>query len=382
MKKKTICFVTTFFGTAEKFLYNPIMELSKEFEITIIADFEEADYERLKAMPVKYQKVSIPRKIDFLGDYRSIKELYKIFKKEKYWAIHSLSHKPGLLVPIAAKLAGCKTRVYTFTGQYWAMKTGIKRAILKYSDWVTARINNHILVDGNSQKEFLIKEHVIKKNQADVLGFGSISGIDTGKFSPSDEKRERMRSLMGIPSDSVVYMYMGRLCKDKGVSELIMAYDRLCSKYNDVFMVFVGWDEDNYLTEIKSYKNIREGVNFLFYGSTTEPELVYQAADVSCTPSYREGFGMCVIEASALGIPVICSDVYGILDSYVDGETGLKCRVMDVDSLEQCMIKLHNDPSLRKKLGENGRARTKTLFSSKVVASAWMQYYKNLVSYE
>ena len=198
------------------------------------------------------------------------------------------------------------------------------------------------------------------------------------KFVPEQAVKKDLRNKIGIPENYCVYLYMGRYCKDKGLTELIEAYSRLCKDYTDVYMVFVGWDEDNYLEKIKTFSNIKEGVNFYNYGPTAEPEKVYQLCDVFCMPSYREGFGMSVIEASALEIPVICSDVYGILDSYVDGVTGLKCRVRDVDSLEKSMRLLHDDSELRIRMGHNGRERTKKMFDSDYVAKCWVEYYGEL----
>ena len=377
--KKKICFVTTFWSTAQKFLGRQIMELSQYYDITVIADFSDAaDLERIKAFPVKYYKVEIPRKIDFIGDFKSIIRLIRIFRNEQFWAIHSLFHKSGLVAPIAALMARCRHRVYIFTGQYWASRTGIKRSILKLSDWVIARLNNHILVDGESQRQFLIQEKIVDSQNSIVLGHGSICGVDLEKFCPDFSVKKELRKQLGIPDNYCVFMYMGRYCKDKGLSELIEAYSRLCNDYSDIYLIFVGWDEDDYLHKLKEYENIKDGVNFYNYGPTAEPEKVYQLCDVFCMPSYREGFGMSVIEASALEIPVVCSDVYGIMDSYEDGVTGLKCHVRDVDSLEKCMRSLHDDADLRNKMGINGRIRTRQYFDSNFVAKCWVEFYQQL----
>ncbi len=378
---KKICFVSTFFGTAEKFLHEQILALSKDYEITIVCDFIESDYEILTQLPVKYKKISIPRKISIWNDIQATWQLYKFFRKEKFWAIHSLSHKPGLVTPIAAILAGCNIRVYTFTGQYWADKVGFSRWVLKEFDWLIAKLNNWILVDGDSQRKFLIENKVIQENNSFVLGYGSISGVNMTKFHATDEVRVSLRNKFGISDNKVVYLYMGRLCRDKGISELIEAFNNMCCDCENAYLVFVGWDEDGYLEKIKSYHNVKEGVNFNFLGSTSEPEKVYQLGDVACFPSYREGFGLSVIEASALGLPVICSDVYGILDSYIDQITGLRCKAHDVDSLEICMRRLYNEPDLRKQFGLNGKTMVNEKFNAKFMTKCWLDYYQHLEKY-
>lgn len=376
--KKKICFVSTFFGTAEKFLHEHIMKLSEEYDITLVCDYQEKDYEVLTDLPVKYKKITIERKMSVLTDFKSIWQLYIFFRKEKFWAIHALSHKPGLLVPIAAIMAGCKHRVYTFTGQYWASKTGLKRWVLKEIDFLIALLHNHVMIDGFSQRQFLLDEHVISEDKSIVLGNGSICGVNLSKFDPQVSVREAMRKECRIGGGKVVFTYLGRLCKDKGITELIEAFNKLVVDCPNAFLAFVGWDEDGYLQKIQSYQNIKEGENFLFYGATTEPEKTYQISDVACIPSYREGFGMCVIEASALGIPVICSDVYGILDSYIDGVTGLKCKAKDVNSLYDCMKTLYDNSAMRHELGRGGRKFIEDNYSSAYVTQCWFDYYKSI----
>ena len=129
---------------------------------------------------------------------------------------------------------------------------------------------------------------------------------------------------------------------------------------------------------IKNYSMLNDS-NFLYYGFTRHPEEILQAADVYCLPSYREGFGMSVVEAQCLALPAICSDAYGLRDTIVDGQTGLRCKVADVDSLYECMKQLYDNKEMRLSLGQNGRMRVEQEFSSKVVEEAWLKFYHNIL---
>ena len=126
----------------------------------------------------------------------------------------------------------------------------------------------------------------------------------------------------------------------------------------------------------KSYSNISYGKNLVCYGYTNTPYYALQAGDVFCLPSYREGFGMSVIEAAAVALPVIASDAYGLRDSFVDGTTGLKCKVKDVETLYNAMQKLYDDEDMRTSYGRAGQERVEKMFSMELVSKSWLDYFK------
>ena len=169
---------------------------------------------------------------------------------------------------------------------------------------------------------------------------------------------------------------MGRMNREKGIYELLGAFDCLAKDNQDVKLLLIGANEGIPDETFKSYPNIFYGKNLICYGVTRTPYNALQAGDVLCLPSYREGFGISVIEASAVGLPVIVSDIYGLRDAYEDGVTGLKCKARDVDSLYEEMKKLYDDKELRISFGKAGRERTKKLFSMELVSNAWLDYFK------
>lgn len=216
---------------------------------------------------------------------------------------------------------------------------------------------------------------MLKESSSRVLGSGSICGVNIERFNPSNAERNEKRDELGISEDKVVFVFMGRLNRDKGLHELLTAFNRLASERNDAYLLLFGSDEENISDTFQKYSSIRDNINFKYYGRTHEPFNMLQAGDVFVLPTYREGFGSSVIEASALGLPVICSDAYGVMDAMIDYETGLRCKVGDVYSLYDSMLKLAIDKDLRSRLGKNGRKRVVKEFDGRCVTQYWVEFY-------
>lgn len=373
---KKICFIVALPGTAKSFLSDHIKRLSKHYEVYLVANSR--DDALANDLPiVGYHVVDIQRKISLSHDIHALMQLTRYFREMKFDSVHSVTPKAGFLTALAGWLAGIRIRIHIFTGQVWATASGLKRRVLRFIDKIIARLNTHLLVDGEGQRQFLIKESVVSPKKARVLANGSISGVNLNRFVPSKDIREKIRSELGL-SDKVVFVFMGRLNRDKGVSELLEAFNRMAPKAPNAFLLLFGSDEANYVAQFGGYENLNQ-TNFRYYGSTPTPQEHLQAGDVFVLPSYREGFGSSVIEASALGLPVICSDAYGLKDAMVEGETGLRCHVKDIESLYQAMMTLYLDSNLRNTQGENGKTRVKSNFSGEMVGKAWEQFYNELL---
>lgn len=210
-----------------------------------------------------------------------------------------------------------------------------------------------------------------------MLANGSICGIDTARFHFDERVRNLMRKELEV-EDKVVYVFLGRLKREKGTRELLEAFNIIVSECPKAHLLLVGRDEENCQSWVKDYPNLDEKTNLTIYGYTSKPNDILMASDVFCMPSYREGFGLSVLEASCLGLPVICSDVYGMEDTFVEGVTGLRCKVRDSVTLAECMKTLYNQPDLRAILGNNGHERVVRDFSRELVTNAWYDFYKKL----
>ena len=252
--------------------------------------------------------------------------------------------------------------------------------MLKSLDWVTAHLDNHLFADGEGQRKFLIKEGVVKAEKICVMAHGSICGVRTDKFEPSAEIRHQKRKELGIPEEKVVFVFMGRLNRDKGCYELLEAYSELVKTCPNAFLLMYGHVEEDVEKHFLDYNNLKVDENIRFGGFTKEPNNILKTSDVFVLPTHREGFGVSVIEASCVGLPVITSDAYGVVDASIDGVTGLRFPVGDAKRLKKAMEKLYENKELPETLGANGRKRILEEFSSEFVVEAWVEFYHQILN--
>jgi len=376
--RKKICFVVALSDTAVAFLRDHIAALSIDYDVFLVGDIKDAT--EVKMMKLSgWHRVKIERGISLYKDIKSVWDLYRYFRKMNFNAVHSVTPKAGLVTALAGYFAGVGHRTHIFTGQVWATRKGFMRWILKFMDKIIAGLNNHMMVDGLSQRSFLIKEKVLREGQAEVFHKGSINGVNSNRFAPNEAARKQIREEIGIKNNSLTYIFLGRLTRDKGIDELYEAFNRLAGEIKNVFLLLVGDDEGNYVSKWQTYTNIKDGINFCYYGATPEPEKVLNAGDVFVLPTYREGFGTSVLEAACIGLPCICTDAYGVQDAFIENETGLKCRVGDSNSLYQCMKTMYENPSLVKEMGIKSRQRALKDFNGAVLTECWVDFYKQIL---
>ena len=375
MKRKKICFIVPSLGTARVFLLNHIKELNVYFDIYLVASVQKEVLIYFKDIPLKEIKnIAVSREISLIKDLSTLVSLRAYFREMKFDAVHTVSPKVGLLGILAARLAGVDKRIHIFTGQVWHTKKGWFKRFLMLLDRFTVWNSTHILVDGHSQRQFLIKNSIVKKTSSFVLGKGSISGVDTNRFVPNTIVKKEVREELGIKENEVVFMFLGRMNSDKGINELAEAFNKVRKKHVNARLLLVGGDEENMTPIVK--QKVKDIESVLFYGVTPKPERLLQACDVFCMPSYREGFGTSIIEASLLKKPIICSDTYGLMETIIENKTGLRHKVADVDSLYFAMEKLMKDQDLRLQLGKGGREYILENFSAQTISEKWVKFYK------
>lgn len=376
MTKKSICFIVSSPFTAKVFLLNHIKVLSKEFNVYLVAnfdDFEKSMFSSSHLTSIKH--IAIPREINIMKDINALLNLRTYLKKNNFDAVHTVTPKAGLIGITASKLAMMKMRTHIFTGQVWHTKKGIFKSFLKFLDKIIVWNATNILVDGESQRQFLINNNIIKNSNSLVLGKGSISGVDINKFIPNKSIRKEIRKELNIKTNETVFMFLGRMNIDKGIPELADAFNKLKNNYKNVKLLLVGGDEGN-LTQLVKEK-INDSSSVIFYGITPKPEHLIQACDIFCLPSHREGFGTSIIEASLLEKPIICSDTYGLMETIIENKTGLRHQVNDVNSLYTQMEKLVNNKDTIIKLGKEGRRYILQHFTANIISEKWLEYYKN-----
>ena len=346
-RRPRLCYVVASAMTVNAFLREHIAAASARFEVTVIANSREAP-----AVPARFIPVAIDRRISPLADLRALVELVRLFRRERFDLVHSLTPKAGLLAALAGAFAAIPVRIHTFTGQVWAARTGAMRFLLKKLDGLTASLATGVLADSASQREFLIAENVVAPDKCRVLGRGSVNGVDAARFRPDPAARGRVRAEAGIPAEAVLFVYVGRFARDKGLLDLARAFAQL----EEGWLLLVGPDEDGIAGELRAACAGASG-RLRILPATGAPERYMAAADVFVLPSYREGFGSAILEAAAAQVPAIGTRIYGVTDAIVEGETGCLVPPRDPRALAGRMRELQQDAALRARLGRAARER-------------------------
>ena len=375
--KKKVCFVAAIEMSIKAFLIDHMHILQEMFDLYVIVNTDNRFFLEPFGIKATVIPVRIERKISLLNDVKALFDLYKIFKKEKFDIIHSIMPKSGFLSMLAGFFAKAPIRVHTFTGQVWKNNKGVKRFVLKTMDKILALCATHILVDSLSQREFLINEGVVSYEKSSVIGNGSMCGVDKTRFYFDEEARHTIRENLGIASDDVVFLFLGRMNRDKGVLDLAMAFVFLHSRFNNTHLLLVGPDEENMKEKILEIC-FQCSNNVHIMGYAEKPEKYMSAGDVFCLPSYREGFGLVIVEAAAVGLPSIGSRIYGITDTINDGITGFFFQPGDTKDLMEKMARFIDKPLLTKVMGENAKVTALEKYVNEKITSAMVDYYKAL----
>ena len=327
---------------------------------------------------VEYIDIHIERKISPFKDISSLFKLIQFFRLHQFTLVQSITPKAGLLSMAAAWICRVPIRVHIFTGQVWVTRSGFSRWYLKSCDRLIAMLATSLLADSPSQKEFLITEGIASARDIQVLGDGSICGVDALRFKSNQDAKKKVRNQLEIPENATVALFMGRLKRDKGVLDLARAVGMLQSAPNNLYVLFVGPDEEGLVDRILELVSPRNN-QVRFVGSVDNPEDFFAAADFLCLPSYREGFGLVTIEAAAAGIPTLASRIYGITDAIVDGVTGILHEPGDFVGIAKGLQEMTVDSEKRKEMGNIAKIRALELFSTSRIVGAQLSYFQSLI---
>jgi len=360
-----------------KFFWIPILQSMKnDFDVILYIRNDMPEIFAELDLPCRVVFIPIERKISPWRDLQALVAIWFQLRRDKPDLLQTITPKAGLLGMLAGRMAGVPVRIHTFQGQVWATTTGIKRKIFRFIDAVTARLSTAVLAVSQTELEFLRNEGVIRTNVGRVIGSGSISGVDLVQFDPKVPENQELRREIGLLENAFVFVYLGRLHRDKGLLVLGEAYRQTRARSASATqLLVVGPDEDNIgpilQAELGDAVIIRPYTNF--------PEEYLRLADVAVLPSFREGFGSSLIEAAAMGLPAIASRIYGIDCAVADGETGILFEAGSSEQLADAMLKLVNDPSEYRRLSSNAIARAQSQFDQKLVIHNLLNYYRSFV---
>ncbi len=377
---KKLCMVTTTPLIVDFFLGRHLAEFSRVSQLSLVFNASEGEPAVARGVPVHLIDVPIRREIAPLWDAVALLRLIRLFWRDRLDGVISVAPKAGLLAMTAAWVARVPFRCHVFQGEVWATRRGAMRALLRSADRLTARLSTHQLVVSRSEREFLVREGVVAAAHAQVLGPGSISGVDIERFRPGRLDRKDVRASVGVIDTDLLIIFVGRLKRDKGVLDLARAWAPLAATDSRLHLLFVGPDEDGLRDAIQAEVPSAVADRLSFEGLTPSPERYLGAADIVCLPSYREGFPITVLEGAAMGLPVLASRIYGIEDAAVEGVTALFHRPGDVEDIRRQLDHLVRDPDLRRRLGAAGRARVQADFEAGQVVGRYVAFVSEAIN--
>lgn len=372
---KKICIVVSTPMTVKAFLLKHIEILAKEYQITVVSN-SNIDIGKDYQIECLSKYIPVDRKINFLQDIKSVISLHKFLKKEKFDLVLSVSPKAGLVTSIASFFAGTKNRIHFFTGQVWVTKRGLFRFLLKSIDKLIATLNTNNLIDSPSQRTFLIEQKIVSEQKTSVLLSGSISGVNINKFCFDKNIRIKLQEQYQVNDNFIVFMFVGRLNTDKGIFDLVQAFDKILKKYENIKLFLIGPDEENIENKISDFLKNKDVIRIDY---VSNPEEILNIADILVLPSYREGFGTIVIESAAMGIPCIASDIYGLKDAIINSKTGLLHKVKDLDDMIEKYEYIIEHKDKLKEYGFNAKNRVNNNFSDDLLSNELKKYIDGLI---
>lgn len=321
-------------------------------------------------------EVPMERHISLVKDMRSLLAMFRVLRREKPHIVHSATPKAGLITMVAAKLARVPIRIHTFTGLVWPTSIGIKRKVLIFTDWLTCACATHINPEGFGVMRDLKK---ISNKPMQVLGYGNIRGVDMVRFSRRPEIRNRASELR--TEGLLTFLFVGRVVADKGVNEMLEAFVKLHGVKPNTRLIVVGRFEPELDPLSEEAFGIINNSDFIdAVGPQGGDELIsyYASSDCLLLPSYREGFPNTVLEAGAMGLPSIVSDINGANEIIIEGENGLIIPPKNAEALFNAMMTIIENESLRKKMSENARQLIESRFEKSYVENCLVEYYKSI----
>lgn len=330
---------------------------------------------RRKHPDFKVIELPMERRISIWKDGVALLKMIWLFMKERPYIVHSITPKAGLLCMVAGWFARVPVRIHTFTGLVWPTSTGIQRKILMTADKILCACATHINPEGVGVMNDL-KNGGITRKPMKVLGYGSVKGIDINRFNPARFEAHKDPSMF-------VFTFVGRIVGDKGINELVEAFTMLHDKYPQTVLNLVGCYEKDLdpvseLTLNRIEANTAIDAFGPFYGDDLLQ--VYVDSDCHIMPSYREGFPNTVLEAGALGLPQIVTDINGSREIIENGKNGLIVPSQTIQPLYDAMERMLVDSELRDELRRNARSMIESRFEKNFVQDCLINYYKEILS--
>jgi len=333
------------------------------------------------------ETINMSRKITPFQDLKSLWEMWNFLRKEKPQIVHTHTPKAGIIGMLAARLAGVPHRLHTVAGLPLMEATGIKRKILNFVEKLTYSSATRVYPNSKGLYDFILQNNFTQSNKLKIIANGSSNGINTTFFSPaqvSEIEKVALREKLNIQPDDFVFVFVGRIVSDKGINELIKAFSELQTAENNQLtsiklLLVGGLESDLDPLNPETLAEINQNRDIISVGFQQDVRPFFAISDALAFPSYREGFPNVVMQAGAMGLPSIVSDINGCNEIIVEGENGLIIPSKNVEKLKEKMLTLARDKNLYIKLKENSRRMIENRYEQSVVWKALLEEYEGLL---
>ena len=332
------------------------------------------------------EAINMSRKITPFQDLKSLWEMWNFLRKEKPQIVHTHTPKAGIIGMLAARLAGVPHRLHTVAGLPLMEATGTKRKILNFVERLTYSSATRVYPNSKGLYDFILQNNFTQSNKLKIIANGSSNGIDTTFFSPdqvTEIERVTLREKLNIQPDDFVFVFVGRIVSDKGINELIKAFSELQTVENKPagikLLLVGGLENDLDPLNPETLAEINQNKDIISVGFQQDVRSFFAIADALVFPSYREGFPNVVMQAGAMGLPSIVSDINGCNEIIIEGENGLIIPPKNVEKLKEKMLTLAKDKNLYTKLKGNSRRMIENRYEQSVVWNALLEEYEGLL---
>ena len=333
------------------------------------------------------EAINMSRKITPFQDLKSLWEMWNFLRKEKPQIVHTHTPKAGIIGMLAARLAGVPHRLHTVAGLPLMEATGTKRKILNFVEKLTYSSATRVYPNSKGLYDFILQNNFTQSNKLKIIGNGSSNGINTTFFSPaqvSEIENVALREKLNIQPDDFVFVFVGRIVSDKGINELIKAFSELQTAENNEqigikLLLVGGLESDLDPLNPETLAEINQNRDIISVGFQQDVRPFFAIADALAFPSYREGFPNVVMQAGAMGLPSIVSDINGCNEIIVEGENGMIIPPKNVEKLKEKMLTLAKDKNLYTRLKGNSRRMIENRYEQSVVWKALLEEYEGLL---
>lgn len=380
--KKKLVRITTVPLSLDKILDGQLSFMNNHYEVIAVSSEKEYLIRCAKNEGVRFKHIEMTRKITPIKDFISLIKLISFLKKERPLIIHSHTPKAGILAMLASKITNIPIRLHTVAGLPLMEEKGNKKKMLELIEKLTYSFSTFVFTNSNGLYKYIIDNNYVSKSKLKVIGNGSSNGVDINYFSPTSvsvKEKEKLKLSLGILENDFTFVFVGRIVADKGINELINAFDTISFQNNAIKLLLVG-EQESHLDPLNenTLKLISSNKNIIKTGFQKDIRPFLAVSDALVFPSYREGFPNVIMQAGAMELPVIATNINGCNEIIINEKNGVLIELKNNGAIVKAMVRLIEDEAFYKNLKSNARSMIVSRFERKVICEKILYEYKEM----